>query len=108
MAQAFAAIDELVRLSALDPAWDWRKTAIVSRNWKNLDAVRSYAEAKDLQVDMANEDLPTIRRLRETQAFVSGLRAKKTALLGLTDILTVLNGWLNGRVIHAAYNAVFF
>lgn len=92
MAQAIAAIDELVRLSALDPAWDWRKTAIVSRNWKSLDAVRSYAEAKDLQVDMANEDLPTIWRLRETQAFVSGLRAKKTALLGLTDILTVLNG----------------
>lgn len=92
MAQAVATIDELVRLSALDPAWDWRETAIVSRNWKSLDVVRSYAEAKDLQVDMANEDLPTIWRLRETQAFASGLCAKKTALLGLTDILTALNG----------------
>lgn len=91
MPQAIAAVDELIRLSNLDPDWDWRKTAIISRDWKSLDAVRSYAEAKGLDVDMANEDLPTIWRLRETQAFVAGLRASNDALLGLADILAVLD-----------------
>lgn len=91
MVQAIAAVDELIRLSGLDPDWDWRKTAIISRDWKSLDAVRSYAEARGLRVDMANEDLPTIWRLRETQALVAGLRARGAALLDLTDILTVLN-----------------
>ena len=89
--QAIAAIDELLRLAALDPQWDWRKTAIISREWKSLDAVRSYAEAKGISVDMANEDLPTIWRLRETQAFVAALRAKGRELLGLNDILGALN-----------------
>ncbi|AVL52400.1 RecQ family ATP-dependent DNA helicase [Roseobacter denitrificans] len=89
--QAIAAIDELLRLCALDPQWDWRKAAVISRDWKSLDAVRSYAEAKGISVDMANEDLPTIWRLRETQAFVAALRAKGSELLGLNDILAALN-----------------
>ncbi|WP_170565908.1 RecQ family ATP-dependent DNA helicase [Ruegeria atlantica] len=91
MPKAAAAVDELIRLSRLDPGWSWSRTAVISRDWKALDTVRAYAEAQGLRVDMANEDLPNVWRLRETQRLVSGLRKKQGALLGIHDILTVLN-----------------
>lgn len=89
--QAIAAIEELMRLSRLDPDWSWARTAIISRDWKKLGPVRSYAEGLGLKVEMANQDMPNIWRLRETQVLVSGLRKRQGALLGIDDILTILN-----------------
>jgi ATP-dependent DNA helicase RecQ len=91
MAQAAAAVDELSRLSRLDPDWSWKRAAVISRTWHALSAVRSYAEAMGVKVEMANEDMPSIWRLRETQRLVEGLRQRKGALLGVQDILDVLN-----------------
>lgn len=89
--QAIAAVDEMIRLSHLDPNWNWARTAIISRDWKRLGPVRTYAETKGLNVEMANEDLPNIWRLRETQTLIAGLRNKRGALLGVQDILGILN-----------------
>ncbi len=89
--QAVAAIDELIRLSRLDPKWDWARAAVISRDWKGLGAVRSYAEKLGLNVEMANENLPNIWRLRETQKLIEGLRLKHGELLGIQDIINILN-----------------
>ncbi len=89
--QAVATIDELVRLSRLDPDWNWARTAVISRDWKGLRAVRAQAEQRGLKVEMANENLPNIWRLRETQKLISGLGLKRRELLGIQDILAVLN-----------------
>ena len=89
--QAIAAVDELMRLSRLDPEWSWSRTAIISRNWRRLGAVRFYAEQQGLKVEMANEDLPNIWRLRETQTLVASLRKRQGELLGISDIISVLN-----------------
>ena len=89
--QAIAAVDELIRLSRLDPKWSWARTAVISRDWKGLGAVRSYAEKMGLKVEMANENLPNIWRLRETQKLVEGLRLRHGELLGIQDIVDVLN-----------------
>ncbi|MFG5382813.1 RecQ family ATP-dependent DNA helicase [Yoonia sp. R2-816] len=91
MPQAVAVVDELIRLSRLDPSWSWSRAAVISRDWITLDAVRTYAEAQGLCVDMANEDLPNVWRLLETQCLVSGLRKKQGELLSIQDILMVLN-----------------
>ena len=91
MAQAAAAIDELIRLSRLDPDWSWNRAAVISRTWHALNAVRAYAEAQGIKVEMANEDMPNIWRLRETQRLVAGLRQRKAALLCIQDILDILN-----------------
>lgn len=91
MAQAAAAIDELSRLSRLDPDWKWNRAAVISRTWHALNAVRAYAEAQGIKVEMANEDMPSIWRLRETQRLVAGLRQRKAALLCIQDILDILN-----------------
>ncbi|GAA4230183.1 RecQ family ATP-dependent DNA helicase [Sagittula marina] len=89
--QAIAAVDEMMRLSKLDPDWSWASTAIISRDWKRLGAVRTYAEKQGIKVEMANQDLPNIWRLRETQALVASLRRRQGELLGVADIIDLLN-----------------
>lgn len=90
-AQAVVAVDELVRISRLDPDFSWARTAIVSRDWKGLGPVRAYAEKLGLPVEMANEKLPSVWRLREMQRLVGDLRKRLTAVLSIQDILDVLN-----------------
>lgn len=90
-AQAMAAVDELVRLSHLDPGFAWSRTAIISRDWRRLGPVRAYAEKLGLPVQMANEKLPSIWRMREMTTLVAGLRASPTAMLTIQDILDLLN-----------------
>ncbi|MDO9637291.1 MAG: RecQ family ATP-dependent DNA helicase [Pseudotabrizicola sp.] len=91
VAQGVAAVDELVRLSRLDPDFAWSRTAIISRDWRRLGPVRAYAEKLGLQVEMANEKLPSVWRLREMQKLAAGLRQKPAAMLTIQDILDVLN-----------------
>lgn len=91
VAQAVAAVEELVRLSHLDPDFAWSRTAIISRDWRRLGPVRAYAEKLGLPVEMANEKLPSVWRMREMQRLVAGLRQRPTAMLTIQDILDVLN-----------------
>src|SRR5690606_11708299 len=91
VAQAMAAVDELVRLSRLDVDWNWSRTAIISRDWRRLAPVRAYAETLGIPVEMANESLPSIWRLREMQQFIDALRHDKARLLGVQDLIDVLN-----------------
>jgi ATP-dependent DNA helicase RecQ len=90
-AQAMAAVDELARLSHLDPDFVWSRCAIISRDWRRLAPVRAYAEKLGLPVQMANEELPSLWRLREMRALVATLRAKPAAMLTIQDILDALN-----------------
>lgn len=90
-AQAVVAVDELVRLSRLDPEFSWARTAIISRDWKGLGPVRAYAEKLGLPVEMANEKLPSVWRLREMQRLVGDLRKRLTAMITIQDILDALN-----------------
>ncbi|WP_425091496.1 RecQ family ATP-dependent DNA helicase [Tropicimonas sp. S265A] len=90
-AQAMAALDELQRLSRLVPDWNWSRTAIISRDWQKLAPVRDYAEALGIPVEVANERLPGIWRMREMQDFVAGLRDVRGDLLRITDLTGHLN-----------------
>ncbi|MFV0333375.1 MAG: RecQ family ATP-dependent DNA helicase [Tropicimonas sp.] len=91
VAQAIAAVEELQRLSRLDPDWNWARTAVIAREWKRLAPVRAHAERLGIPVEMANEDLPNIWRLREMQALIAGLRRDPARMFGVADILSVLN-----------------
>lgn len=97
VAQAMAAVDELVRISRLDPSFSWARTAIISRDWRRLGPVRAYAEKLGLPVEMANEKLPTVWRLREMQELVAGLRKRQTEMFTIQDLLDVLNGQASNR-----------
>lgn len=85
VAQAMAAIDDLVRLSKLDPGFSWSRTAIVAREWRRLESVRAYADTLGIPAELANETLLAVWRLREMQAFVAGCG-------------TVRAGWSRSRI----------
>lgn len=89
--QAIAAVDELVRLSRLDLDWSWSRAAIISRDWRRLAPVRAYAEALGLPVEVANESLPSVWRLREMQRFIETLRRDPARLLGIRDLVETVN-----------------
>ena len=97
VAQAMAAVDELVRLSRLDPEWSWSRAAIIARDWRRLAPVRAYAETLGIPVEMANESLPSIWRLREMQQFIDALRRDSARLLGIRDLVDVLNAIPSNR-----------
>ncbi|KOF16032.1 helicase [Ensifer adhaerens] len=80
-AQANAAVDELVRLSQLVPGWSWSKAAIIAREWRLLEPVRSYCEARGIPVQLASEAMPPFWRLREVQTFLTFLKAEPTKML---------------------------
>jgi ATP-dependent DNA helicase RecQ len=96
-AQAVAALDELQRLSRLDPDWSWRRCAVIARDWRRLEPVRAYAEALGIPIDMANEKPLTLWRMREMQGFVRALLADRTRLLTIPDLVAILNAQPQSR-----------
>ncbi|WP_119388353.1 RecQ family ATP-dependent DNA helicase [Taklimakanibacter lacteus] len=91
VAQAVTAVDELVRLSRLDADWNWSRTAIIAREWRRLNPARAYAEALGIPVQMANESLPNIWRLREMQSLIAALRREPARLMGIANLVGALN-----------------
>jgi ATP-dependent DNA helicase RecQ len=70
MTQAVAVMRELTRLASLDANWDWNRAAVIARDWRTLDPVRSYCELNGIPVQMADEKPPHFWRLRETQTLL--------------------------------------
>lgn len=90
-AQAIAAVDELRRLADVVPDWSWSRTAIISREWRLLQPVRSYAEARGIPVELASDSSPTLWRLREMQLLVTMLRERRAELLSLKELVVLHN-----------------
>ncbi|WP_234710104.1 RecQ family ATP-dependent DNA helicase [Sinorhizobium medicae] len=96
-AQANAAVDELVRLSQLVPGWSWSKAAIIAREWRFLEPVRSYCEARGIPVQLASEAMPPFWRLREVQAFLSFLKAEPAKMLTVETMQAFISGQSSNR-----------
>jgi ATP-dependent DNA helicase RecQ len=92
-AQALAAVAELQRLAALDPAWNGSRCAVIAREWRTLEPVRACCEWLKLPVQMANEEPPQFWRLRETQALVQWLHQQPGAL----GSAAAMRAWLAGQ-----------
>jgi ATP-dependent DNA helicase RecQ len=90
-AQAMAALEEMLRLSRLIPDWNWSRTAIISRDWQKLVPVRDFAETLGIPVDVANERLPGLWRMREMQMFVEALRQDQSRVVSVVDMTAMLN-----------------
>src|SRR5690606_17849798 len=97
VAQGIAAVDELVRLSRLDPEWSWSRAAIIAREWRRLAPVRAYAETLGVPVEMANESMPGSWRLREMQLFIDSMQSDNKRLLGVHDLVGFLNAIPSNR-----------
>ena len=90
-AQAHAAIAELQRLAALADDWDWRRTAVIARQWQYLDPVRALCEREGLPFQVAREDTSFFWHLRETQALRTWLDGRSDGLIDRAG----LGAWLD-------------
>ena len=79
--QQAAAVDELARLAALDPDWDWSRCAVIARHWKSFDGLRAMCAAAGIAAQLGDEPAPPFWGLRETRHLVARLRAGSAASL---------------------------
>lgn len=86
LTQAAAAIGELERLSRLDLDWNWSDAAVIARNWRALEPVRSLCKARGIPVQLASEDALPFWRLRETQTLVRALEARSETVVELARL----------------------
>ena len=93
ISQAQAVMSEFRRLLALAPDANWSRCAVIAREWADLVPVRAFCEAEGIPVQMGNEEAPGFWRLRETQAFITWLRAQPNRLVDGS----ALHGWLATR-----------
>ena len=91
ISQAQAAMAELQRLESLSSDWNWSACAVIAGEWAYLEPLRSICELEGIPVQMANEDLPSVWRLRETQALLGWLHKRDSGLIGNAD----LHNWLS-------------
>jgi ATP-dependent DNA helicase RecQ len=79
--QAMTVMAELGRLAARDADWSWASCAVIAREWKLLDPVRSYCEWRGIPVQSAREDSFHFWKLRETQSLIEWLKQSGHALV---------------------------
>ncbi|MBI4193951.1 MAG: RecQ family ATP-dependent DNA helicase [Betaproteobacteria bacterium] len=91
MMQAVAVMTELQRIAVLAPDWNWTSAAVIAREWKYLEPVRSFCEIHGIPVQMADEEAPNFWRLRETRTLVEWLRGREIKLVDTGAILRWLD-----------------
>lgn len=91
--QAQAVALELSRLSTLDSQWHWKHCAVIGRNWRELIPVRAHCEALKIPVQMANEQIPNVWRIRQTVELVNWLQKVENKVIDSSHV----HSWLNQR-----------
>ena len=94
--QAVAAIAEFRRLEALAATagdWNWRKCAVIAREWRTLDTVRNLCELEGIPVQMANVDVTYFWRLRETRQLLGWLEGTDDRLITASTV----REWLDAQ-----------
>ena len=108
-AQAVAAVAELRRLEALAAAtgdWDWRRCAVIAREWRTLDPLRNLCEREDIPVQMANDDVSYFWRLRETRQLLCWLEERGEPLVSTAAIRDWLDAQPEGTWMETLREAV--
>ena len=81
-----AAVEELKRLSELDPDWQWNRCAVIARNWVDLDPVRSACMVHGIPAQSAREELSSFWRARATQNFLTTLEAGGSTTIETSEV----------------------
>jgi len=93
--QAMAVMAEFERIAALDRNWDWAACAVIAREWKWLEPLRSYCEWRGIPVQLASEESGQFWRQRETQALLDAIAQRDSPLLTAAQ----LGAWLGDHAV---------
>ena len=106
ISQAQVAVAELQRLSGLNRNWDWSACAMVARDWRYLDPIRSLCELEGIPVEIANEDFSGFWHLRETRALRNWLTKRGSSLVRSGDLANWLDRQPGGPWVELLKEAV--
>ncbi|HRF10506.1 MAG TPA: RecQ family ATP-dependent DNA helicase [Candidatus Accumulibacter phosphatis] len=102
--QAMAVLGELQRLASLTANWDWARCAVIAREWKWLQPMRSFCEMHGIAVQMASEENAQFWRQRDTQRLLTWLHDDARRLINAPAITTWL-AELPDSPVHALLDA---
>ena len=91
--QALAVLGEIRRLQALGSAFAHEGCAILAREWRDLDLVRSVLEAADLPLCLnwgRHSAFPPLMKIREQAVLLAYLKEARQGLKTASSLLTLL------------------
>jgi len=102
-AQADAAVNEVRRLMALEPACEAGDFAVLAREWRWLDAIRALLRQHGIPIrrSLDNVRAPRLRRLREVQLFFDALRERGSDMIAFKEAGALLAGLSGGTAPDA-------
>ncbi len=92
-AQAYGVLEEVMRLRSLEGEFDLNNCAILSREWRNLDLLRSIFEAHDIPTNLhwgRSGGFPGLSRIRENAVLLDYLKKHKIDSLSGNSLLQFL------------------
>lgn len=90
--QAGPVLQQLQRLAALDPAWNWARVAVIARNWKTLRPLYWLCEQAGIPAQMGDDAGLPFWRVREVQSLLSWLQEQGQHLIDAERIKARLAG----------------
>jgi len=90
--QAMALLEELQRLQSIGPV-DVSRCAVLGREWKDLELVRSVCEEQGMPVRFCwgnHDSFPRLTRIRENADLFEWLRLRRTESIGADTLLLQL------------------
>ncbi len=102
--QALIVVAELQRLQRLSDHWDLNRCAVLAREWRELDAVRSACDAVAIPVclNWSRTNFPGLHRIRECAQLLEQLRARRAETLDGRSLLALLPGALSSETLWSA------
>ncbi len=90
--QAYALVQELLRLRQLDNSLDWSQCAILTTEWRLLNPVRAFLEEHDIPISLAlpKQNQPPPFRIRENVALLNAIKRSPSTLCKASDWLEYL------------------
>ena len=91
--QAYRVISEFLRLKQLDPDWDWKRCAIIARQWDLLEPAYAICDMYKIPVQRANTELQGFWRMRQTQQLYKWMKNYQSPAIDSQ----VVKKWINSR-----------
>lgn len=97
--QGYAILEEIARLQSLEGNFDLNNCAVLGREWKDLDLLRSIFEASGIPINLhwgRGGSFPRLTRIREHRVLLDYLKENRTLSMSGSEILGFIATRLKG------------